>query len=323
VGELNAASKDLDLALHASQTVNDWNNLIVPAQHLIHILRRMADTAELNSASTKLLAFVGKFDALLPGLRRHVRQHTRIVSFGPPRLSIRSLGSMQVKLNNKTVTNAMWQTVLSRDLFFFILQHPGGVTKEAVGLAFWPDAEPDDMKLRFKNAIYRLRRAIGKEVILFEDDRYFFNHSLDYEYDVDVFKNELTLAESESHTSDKLAHLKNAIQPYRGPFLPDVGHIEIVVERERLQRLFENACVEAAELALSQGAYQDSVNLCLQAIEVEPYLETAYQVIFKAYASSGNKTAVIKLYTQLEQILHEDLATKPSPETIKIYREII
>ncbi|MGA9398041.1 MAG: tetratricopeptide repeat protein [Anaerolineaceae bacterium] len=323
VGELKAASKDLSLALHTSQTVNDWNNLLAPAQHLIHILRKMADTADLNSASTRLLTSVAKFEALLPGLRRHIRQHTRIVSFGPPRLSIRSLGSMQVKINNKTVTNKMWQTVLSRDLFFLILQHPGGVTKEAVGLVFWPDADPDDIKIRFKNAIYRLRRAIGKEVILFEDDRYFFNYSVDYEYDADIFKHELAMAQGEHPKPDRIAHLNNAIQAYKGPFLPGLDHIEIVVERERLQRLFENACIEEAEMALSQGDYQESVNLCLRAIEQEPYLEAAYQVIFKAYAASGNKTAVIKLYTQLEQILHKELSTKPSPETIKIYREII
>jgi DNA-binding SARP family transcriptional activator len=217
----------------------------------------------------------------------------------------------------------MWQTILSRDLFFYILQHPGGVTKEAVGLAFWPDAEPDDMKLRFKNAIYRLRRAIGKEVILFEDSLYSFNRSLDYEYDVDVFKNELALAQKETQSSNKLFHLTQGLQVYKGPFLPDLDQTDIIAEREHLQRIFENACIEASELAFSLEDYQEAVNLCLRAIEEDPYFETSYQIAFKAYAALRNKPAIIKLYTQLEQILLDELSTEPSPETIKKYKEVI
>jgi LuxR family transcriptional regulator, maltose regulon positive regulatory protein len=322
-GEKRIALKGLARLLQSIGDLNQWNNLIIPARELKQHLHDMLGAAEYNQGLSQLLALVADFEEKLSSLRRQIRQRTLTVPFGPPRLSIRGLGTMQVKLNNKLVTNTMWQTILSRDLFFYMLQHPGGISKEAVGLAFWPDAEPGDMKLRFKNAIYRLRRAIGKEVILFEDDRYLFNRSMDYEYDVDLFLNELAQAQMEDDQTAKLIHLRQAILTYKGSFLPGFDEIETMTERERLQQLFETACISAAEIALKSNSYEEAIRLGLRAIEVDPYLETGYQVLFKAYATSGNKSAIVKLFKQLESILQKDLSTSPTPETIDLYRALL
>jgi LuxR family maltose regulon positive regulatory protein len=322
-GEKKSALKELIKLLQGIEGVNEWSSLVLPAREMKPRLRDMLVVADYTPGVSQLLALVSEFEEKLPALRRQIRQRTLTVPFGPPRLSIRGLGAMQVKLNNHPVTNSMWQTMLSRDLFFYLLQHPGGITKEAVGLAFWPDANPNEMKLRFKNAIYRLRRAIGKEVILFEDDRYLFNHSLDYEYDVDYFVNELAQAQLETDAPKKLAHLSQAIQTYKGSFLPSLDDHETVMERERLYQVFENACITAAEIALKLGDPENAVRLGTRAIEVDPYLESGYQILFKAYAALGNKSLIVKLFKQLESILLKDLSTSPATETIELYTSLI
>jgi LuxR family maltose regulon positive regulatory protein len=322
-GEKKQALNDLIRLLQSVSRSNNWNNLVIPARELKHQLRDMLEMAAYNPDVSKLLSLVSDFEDLLPALRRQIRQKTLTVPLGPPRLSIRGLGTMQVRLNNKLVTNAMWQTILSRNLFFYLLQHPAGISKEAVGLAFWPEAEPGEVKLRFKNAIYRLRRAIGKEVILFEDDRYLFNRSLDYEYDVDFFVNELAQAQIEEDPLEKLTRLQRAVQTYKGSFLPGLDELETITERERLQQIYENACVTAAELALSAGFYEEALNLGSRAIEVDPYIETGYQILFKVHAASGNKVSIVKLFKQLETVLQEELSTSPTTETIALYHSLI
>ena len=66
-----------------------------------------------------------------------------------------------------------WQTRETRDLFFFLFFNPA-LTKEQIAMVFWPEITPARLKMRFKTTIYRLRHAVGQEVIRFEGERYSF-----------------------------------------------------------------------------------------------------------------------------------------------------
>jgi len=50
------------------------------------------------------------------------------------------------------------------------------------------NSTPEELKIRFKNTVYRLRRAVGKDMILYEDNRYEINSSIDLETDYEDFK---------------------------------------------------------------------------------------------------------------------------------------
>ena len=128
------------------------------------------------------------FEARLPGLRRTIRHQASIVPFAPPKMIIQSFGKTRVRINNCYICTKDWQTQSARDLFFLFLSHPEGLTKEQVGLYFWPDDSPEDLHLRFKNALYRLRHAVGKQTIILQDEYYHFNWSMDYEYDARVIQ---------------------------------------------------------------------------------------------------------------------------------------
>lgn len=162
---------------------------------------------------------------------------------------------MEVRYNHSLVTNSDWRSLAARDLFFFMLDHPRGLTKEQIGVVFSPDASPDLLQQRFRNLIYRLRHAVGSDaVVLGPDETYRFNANLDYEYDVEMFERELHLAEQAEDPTTNLQHLLQAARLVQGPYLPDLDAEWALVARQRLQRLHLDALAGAAELALPAQA---------------------------------------------------------------------
>ncbi len=162
-------------------------SLVAAANRHYDNLTRLRELEYLGGQMEELFDRIDQFRSQLPVLRRHMRQHPVVVPFGPPAITIRALGKMQVKVNNHLVTSSDWQTQSSRDLFFLILARPEGLNKEDIGLVLWPDASPNDLRFRIKNTVYRLRHALGKDVILLDQDSYRFNNVIDYEYDVEQF----------------------------------------------------------------------------------------------------------------------------------------
>ena len=117
-----------------------------------------------------LLDHIGRYEQNIPVQRRLIRRQAVVVPFAPPKMLIRSLGRIQVKVSDHMVTSSEWQVQTARDLFFLLLAHPEGLTKEEIGEIFWPDSSSAELKLRFKNTIYRLRHAAGKDVIQFQGE---------------------------------------------------------------------------------------------------------------------------------------------------------
>ena len=129
--------------------------------------------SEPHAAIAALLQVIRQHEQDIPGLRRVIRRHAVVVPFAPPKMTIRSFGKVQVSLSDRIITSSEWQVQTARDLFFLLLAHPEGLTKEQIGEIFWPDSTPSELKLRFKNTIYRLRHAAGKEVILFQGESFY------------------------------------------------------------------------------------------------------------------------------------------------------
>ena len=192
---------------------------------------------------------------------------------------------------------------MTRDLFFLILSDPRGWTKETLGELLWPGSTPAQLKLRFKNTIYRLRRALQQDAILFEDDRYSFNRALDYEYDVEQFMDALKQAAENISPKKKIKALQTAMQLYRGNYLPEVSGAWVLPEQERLRQAFLNGGLQLARLYLEGGQTDKALEAADRLIAAEACLEDAYLIAMQAQAAAGNRPAVARLYEKLSRTL--------------------
>ena len=119
------------------------------------------------------------------------------------------------------IGNADWVTLQARDMFFCLIAHPRGLTKEEIGLLLWPDCSTSQLKTRFKNTIHRMRNALPEETITFADDIYRFNRQSDYTYDVEEFLRRVEEAKKASDIAVKLQALQGCVRALPWPLSAD------------------------------------------------------------------------------------------------------
>lgn len=322
-GDFDAAVRDLGAAFHLASRMESQHILVPTARRAEALLRGINGISEIKVQARRLGEQVDRFERDIPALRRDLRRKRNVVTLTPPRLRIQSLGKARVQLDKKLIAHADWRTHATLDLFYLILSEPRGWTKETIGEILWPESSPAQLRNRFKNVIYRLRRALEQDVILFDGELYTFNRQLDYEYDVEDFWEALERAEEASDVSLRKKALREAIQIYQGDYLPEVGGTWVMAAREHLRQAYITANLSLARLHLEHSENDRALSICRDLIVKNPSLEEAHCLVMRVHAALGNRTAIKNQYHLLEQVLTEELDASPSADTQSLYQSLI
>lgn len=274
---------------------------------------------EFQPVLTLLFQSVDRFDQSLSILRRHLRRQASVIPFAPPHLVIQTLGKMQVRINERIVTASDWATRSASDLFIFLLCRQEGITREAVGDIFWPDASPGELRSRFKNTIYRLRHAVEKDVVQYQDDIYQFNTTLDYEFDVEIFYKEIYHAGRATEPQERIHHYLAALKQYQGPFMPDGDDQWVLVERQKIYTSYIDALLKLTTLYLECEEYENGLKICQLALAEDDCLEDAHRLAMRIYAATGNRSAIARQYETCRMALQEEYHIAPSEKTRSLY----
>jgi DNA-binding SARP family transcriptional activator len=236
-----------------------------------------------------------------------------------PALRILALGPPQVELDGQPV---QWTTLQSRDLLFFLLQQPRGLRKEELAAVFWPDHPPRKLDGIFRSTVYRLRRSLFRESIVFEDGLYCFDWQSDYWFDVESFEGMVERVGQKS-VPEQIECLEEALRLYRGDYLEGIYADWCGLERERLRERCLRARETLAGLYAGTGELHRAIEHYQQLVAQDPYRETAYRELMRWHFRLGDRVAAIRQYHLCSQILRDDLGLSPSPETDALYLKII
>lgn len=265
-----------------------------------------------------------KLMARLPDVRRELRRQARVVEVPSAQLFIRGFGHSSVEVGGRELSLSDWQTHSVRELFFFFLSQPRPLTKEQVAEQFWHELDdPAKVRLRFKNEMYRLRRAVGNEVIRFENPLYSFNHSLNYEYDVEAFESFFAKARSAQTPAEQIDLYRKAVDLFKGPYLDDIYFDWVIADRERLDQMYLTALTELGGLYLKQAAMEEALAMCQRAVDYKPAHEPSYCLIMQIHHRRGDRAAVIRTYETCKAALRKHHSLLPSPETDALYKKLI
>ena len=316
------AGKTLAIVLGERRQVA--HGILVAVHQARNWLDGLQRDVEVGHTVGDLLTRASRMAVQMPATRRHLHRMAHVVQMPSPHLIIRAFGKASVSVGGTLLTLSDWQTQSVRDLFFFFLINEKPLTREQIGLALWPDVdEPQKIKLRFKNDIYRLRRAVGQEVITYEDVLYSFNRSLDFEYDVEAFESFLARAKSAKGIEEQIALYRNAVDLVTGPFLEDIYADWMIIERERLGQAYLAALQTLAELLQKQGRPEQALAICQRALEYDPAFEAAYFLSMQVHHRMGDRASVIRTYQTCTDALQRQVGLPPSKETEQLYRRLI
>jgi LuxR family maltose regulon positive regulatory protein len=272
----------------------------------------------------ELLSKAEHFSSRMPAIRRELHRHARVIAIPSPRLTIQALGNSMVGIGGRLLSLSDWQTQSVRDLFFFFLSKQRPLTKEQIAEALWPELnEASKIKLRFKNDMYRLRRAVGQETIKFEDIFYFFDRSLDYEYDVEAFESHVLRAKSATNMDEQIECYRRAVDLVHGPYLDDIYFDWVVADRQRLNQMYLNALLALADLFLKQARMDEALAVCQKAVRYDSTLEAGYRVSMQIYHRLGDRQSVVRTYQACSSALRHILSLAPSRETEELYHKLI
>jgi LuxR family maltose regulon positive regulatory protein len=321
--EMNNASEALSRGFQLAEELGNPNALIVIGREVKPVLEYYSSQPGFEKKSGEILDGIAQFEANVTNLRRRIRRTASTIPFSPPKVTIRALGRVQVLVDGKPIPAAAWHSPFARDLLFLLLAKPEGLTKEMIANIFWPDSSPNQVKVMFKNTIYRLRHALEQDAVVFEDEVYRFNTSLDYEYDVEIFTSMLDQAKSIHDPAKQMAAYKAATRLYKGIYLPDITGTWVVPERERLLKAYTEAMLYIIKTHIEYGEFNQAIDDCHEVLSHDHCLEEAYRQAMIAYAALGNKAAVAHQFELCRQSLIHELNLTPSPQTVSLYESLI
>jgi non-specific serine/threonine protein kinase len=250
----------------------------------------------------------------------------RITSAPVARASLHlcALGPTRVLVGERTITT--WQYARVKELLFYLASHPSR-TKAEIGLALWPDISPAQLRNRLSTTLYHLRRTLGRpDWIVFDEDEYRFNRSLEYQFDVEQFEEGLgNAARVKRHSPEQAIQiLQSALALYRGEFVQDLLEGEwFLLRREELRRKYLDGLLDLGHLLYEQGEYAVAAQTFHRAIDADPVVESAHRALMRCYERLGERGQALRHYQTLERIMLQELGSPPAPESVALYQELV
>lgn len=236
-----------------------------------------------------------------------------------PALRIRALGFLEIERFGQPLPRSAWRYARPRELLLYLLCHPRGRTRAQIGLAFWPESSPEQVKNNVHVAVHRLRTVLEDPTwVVFDEGVFRMNPHIDIDFDAQWFETGVTSALRQ--VGNRVERLSELLDAWRGDFLEseDVGDWHLAI-RDRLAHLYVEALSAVAEARLYQ-AELDAARAAYEAvIAADEFREDAWRGLMTTLARMGDRNGALRAYARLTSVLSEQLGTVPDRETAELF----
>jgi DNA-binding SARP family transcriptional activator len=109
----------------------------------------------------------------------------------------------------------------------------------------------------------------------------------------------------------------------RRPFLADVEAPWIEAQRAALRALQMRALQSLVNVSAHNGEPLLALQHAREMVALEPFRETAYQLLMKMHAAAGDRAEALRVFAKCRALLRDELGVSPSPQTEAVYLDIL
>jgi LuxR family transcriptional regulator, maltose regulon positive regulatory protein len=315
-------------------------------ERILHILPDALAVCQQNGYSFFFTrpTMLGPFDErMFVPLLLHARQHgwdagyidrlldhmgLREIEIHPGfRLRVQTLGSFQVWRGSAVVPSNGWRRESARQLFqLFVTYRHAPLDRDQICEFLWPESDIATAHRNFKIALNTLYQILEPERDPGSDSAFIYRDGTTYALrphaDLWVDAEEFSSLIRQAGKTDTVC-LQNALELYRGPYLPEsVYEPWVAEERERLASLFLESADRLAEMLLLREQFAEVIDLSQRILTHDKCWERAYRHLMHSYESLGDRGQLGRTYQRCVQALREELDVSPSPETRELYEKL-
>lgn len=236
----------------------------------------------------------------------------------PPEIRIYGFGIGRVERNGEEIPISDWGAAATRLMLFYMLMHSYR-TRDQIANVLWEDLPADKVKATFHTTKFRLKRALGTEVLSYEGGYYKLHPDFDHWFDVRIFEELIESPTSES----RIEHLQAAIDLYKGDFLEDCYDDWCIQLRQALREECLTAIDELTDLWLARRRYRHAIRILFRGLEIDNLRESFHRNLIRTYALAGERSQALNQYQRWKNLLEAELNTVPSESTTTLYKRVL
>ncbi|MCP4932795.1 MAG: AAA family ATPase [bacterium] len=225
-------------------------------------------------------------------------------------LEIRLLGQFHIRQNEALVE--IPTRPAKKLLAYLALKEGLQQQRDKLAGLLWPDSDELSARRNLRSTLWRLRKAMGDTCFLSDKT------SITFVAPDAGWVDTAVLQEKSRETEGLLT----AVSAYSGELLPGWYDDWIILERERLQAIYERKLQQLLDQLLAAQQWDETIHWAEQWISLGSVPEPAYRGLMHAHAGLGDVAAIAAAFRRCEAALEADLGVEPSAETQTLYETL-
>ncbi len=232
-------------------------------------------------------------------------------------LEIRLLGQFDIRRDGAPIAIPSRP---AQSLLAYLVLNPGVAhRREKLAGLLSPDSTEANARSNLRHALWRVRKSLGvdpatgRDYLLVDEIAIGFDAASRYWLDV---------AALEARVADSPDDLIGTVSAYGGELLPGFYDEWVVLDRERVQAVFEQKMARLLDGLVEARRWPDALEWGERWIALGHAPEPAYRALMIAHSGLGDRSGAAAAYHRCVEALRRELGVEPSEQTRALFERL-